>query len=126
MKQLWVSIFLLAALLAGGLLTSWGARQVQEPIALQLEQASQAGFREDWEQAEALCAAARTRWETYRNALAAIADHGPMEEIDSLFGELEVYRQAKDPALFSGLCTRLSMKARSIWESLSLSWWNLL
>ena len=126
MKHLVFSISLLLALLALGIFTSLGVQWVQEPIADQLEQAANAGFAENWEMAGSLFEKAQDRWETYRNALATIADHGPMEEIDSLFDELEFYRQAKDPALFSSLCNRLSQLAEAIGESLSFSWWNLL
>ena len=126
MKQLWLSILLLTVLLAAGIFSSLGARWVQAPVADQLDHAAQAGFSENWELAEDLFRKAQTRWETYRNALATITDHGPMEEIDSLFGQLEFYRQAKDPVLFSSLCKRLSLLTEAIAESLSFSWWNLL
>ena len=126
MKQFWIGILFLAVLLVGGIVSCAGVRWVQEPIADQLTQAAQAGFSENWELAEDLLEKAKTRWETYRNALATISDHGPMEEIDSLFGELEIYRLAQNPTLFSGLCSRLSLLCRAIAESLSLSWWNLL
>lgn len=126
MKQVWIAVFFLAVLLLGGIVSCVGVRWVQEPIAQQLEQAAQAGFSENWELAEDLLEKAQTRWHAYRHALATISDHGPMEEIDSLFGELEFYRLAKDPTLFSGLCKRLSLLCRAISESLSISWWNLL
>ena len=126
MKQLAFGILLLAALLLGGIVSSCGIRWVQAPITAQLQQAAEAGLGEDWEQADALCDAAKTRWETYRHALAAVIDHGPMEEIDSLFGEMDVLRQAKDRVLFSSLCRRVSLLTQAIGESLSLNWWNLL
>ena len=126
MKQIWFGALLLIALLLAGIVSSLGIRWVQDPIASQLEQAAQAGFCENWDRADTLCAAAHTRWETYRNALATVADHEPMEEIDSLFGELELYRRARDPVLFSGLCQRLCLLTRAVGEAHSLSWWNLL
>ncbi len=126
MKQLWFGALLLIGLLIAGFGTSFGVRWVQEPITAQLEQAAQAGFREDWEQADALFTAAHARWEKYRSALATISDHGPMEEIDSLFGELEFYRKAADPIQFPALCKRLSQLTQAIGEALYLNWQNLL
>lgn len=126
MKQLWLSVLLLTVLLAAGLFSAFCVRWVQEPISSQLEQAAQAGFLENWEEAERLFHAAQARWETYRNALASITDHRPMEEIDSLFGELESYQKARDPVEFSSLCQRLSLLTRAVGEAHSLSWWNLL
>lgn len=126
MKQLLFAIFLLILLLAVGVATMLGVRWVQAPISAQLEQAAQAGFSEDWSEAEKLCSAAQARWETYRDALAAFTDHRPMEEIDGLFGELESYKNAKDPVLFSSLCRRLSLLTQAIGEAQALSWWSLL
>lgn len=126
MKHLIFSIALLLMLLAAGIFSSLRVQWVQEPIATQLEQAAQAGFSENWELAGSLFEKAQTRWNTYRNALATVTDHGPMEEIDSLFDELEFYRRAKDPVLFSSLCGRLSQLAEAVGESLRFSWWNLL
>lgn len=126
MKQLWPGLLLLTLLLVAGIFSSLGVRWVQAPISSQLEQAAQAGFSQDWDQVEALSAAAQARWEAYRSALASIADHGPMEEIDGLFGELNIYKRAKDPVLFSSLCSRLSLLTRQIGESYALNWQNLL
>ena len=126
MKPFTFPLLLLTVLLVGGIVSSYGVQWVQEPITQGLTQAAEAGFLENWDRAEALCDAARQRWEAYRHALAAVIDHEPMEEIDSLFGEMEVLRQAKDTVLFSSLCRRLSRLTDAIGDALSLSWWNLL
>ena len=126
MKQLLFGIGLLLLLLVGGLLSSFGVRWVQAPIASQLEEAAEAGFLENWAEAEARFAAARSRWKRYNSVLASIADHGPMEEIDCLFGELEFYIRSRDPVLFAGLCSRLSQLAQALGETHLLRWWNLL
>ena len=126
MKPFAFPLLLLAALLIGGIVSSSWVRWVQEPITDGLELAAEAGALENWEQAKTLCDAARQRWEAYRHALAAVMDHRPMEEIDSLFGEMDFYRQAKNSALFSGICQRLSRMTQALGEALSFSWWNLL
>ena len=126
MKQFAFPILLLSALLIGGIVSSSWVRWVQAPISDHLEQAAEAGFQENWEQAEIFCDAARQRWEAYRHTLATVMDHRPMEEIDSLFGEMDFYRQAKDSALFSGICQRLSRMTQAMADTLSFSWWNLL
>ena len=126
MKHLWIGISLLLCLLVAGFFSSYGVQQVQKPLTAQLEQAAEASFREDWDRAEELFAAARTRWEQYRKFLAAFVEHEPMEQIDSLFRELALYQKAKDFVLFAGVCRRLSQLTEAIGEAHRLSWWNLL
>lgn len=126
MKLFWSCGLLLTLLLAAGIASSIGVRQMQSPITQQLEQATQAGTQADWEQADALFSAALARWEKYREALAAFIDHGPMEEIDSLFEELKIYIGARDSLRFSALCSRLCQLTQAIGDSHLLSWWNLL
>ena len=126
MKHLWFGSLLLCFLLALGAMVSYGVQQVQAPLTDQLEQAAEAGFSEDWVSADGFLTAARDQWEKYRTFLAAVVDHKPMEEIDSLFGELEFYQKARDSTLFSGVCQRLGQLTQAIGEAYRLSWWNLL
>ena len=126
MKHLWIGVSLLICLLVAGGISSYGVQQAQKPLTEQLEQAADMGFQEDWAQAQKHFAAAQTRWEKYRKFLAAFVDHEPMEEIDSFFGQTELYIQAKDPVLFAGVCRRLSQLTEAIGEAHRLSWWNLL
>lgn len=126
MKHLWFGALLLGCLLVAGAFSSYGVQQVQEPLTEQLEQAAQAGFSEDWILAEKLFSAARARWEKFHNSLAAIVDHEPMEQIDGLFEELEIYKEARNATLFSGVCLRLSQMTQTIGEANRLNWWNLL
>ena len=109
-----------------GAAVSYGVQQVQKPLTAQLEQAAAAGFGGDWLDAEDFLTAAREQWEKYRNFLAAVVDHKPMEEIDSLFGQVEIYQKAKDSTLFAGTCQKLGQLTQAIGEAYRLSWWNLL
>lgn len=126
MKHLWIGALLLGCLLVTGAFSSYGVQTVQNRIITQLDQAAEAGFSENWEQADEFLAAAQGQWEKYREFLATMVDHEPMEQIDSLFGELEIYQKAKDPTLFTGLCQRLNQLAQAIRDAHKLSWWNLL
>ena len=126
MKHLWIGALLLCCLLVLGAVVSYGVQQVQKPLTAQLEQAAMAGFEGDWSGAEDSLNAARDRWEKYRKFLAAVVDHKPMEEIDSLFGELEFYQKARNSTLFAGTCQKLGQLTQSIGESYRLNWWNLL
>lgn len=126
MKHLFTGALLLVCLLVAGAFSSYGVQQAQAPITAQLEQAAQAGFSEDWILAETHFSAARSRWEKYHKILATFVDHTPMEEIDGLFAELEIYKDSRDSTLFSGVCLRLCQMTQTIGEAHQINWWNLL
>ena len=121
-----IGAWLLLALLVLGVASSWGMGRFSGPIQAQVAQAGEAALAGDWENAETLARQARVRWERYRNFCAALADHEPMEHIDGLFAQLEVYRQIRDGVNFATVCAQLSQDTKAIGEAHSLTWWNLL
>lgn len=126
MKRSKIGAWLLIGLLVIGLLSSWGMVKYSEPIGEAAAEAAEAALREDWNRAEALVGQARTRWYKYWGFCAAFADHEPMENINGLFAQLEVYAQSRDPQNFAAVCAQLSEDAKAIGEAHSLKWWNLL
>ena len=126
MKRSWFGAGLLAILLALGLLTTWGMARCHDPISRDLEQAAQAALSEDWDRAAALAEQAGDRWQACWRLSAAVADHEPMEEIDSLFAQLEVYQQVRDSRAVASLCAELSQRVGNMLEAHQCSWWNLL
>ena len=91
-----------------------------------LEQAAEAALSEDWETAEALAEQTGVRWVQHRKRAAAFADHEPMEEIDALFAQLEVYRSAQDAVSFAAVCKLLSCQLQALGDAHIPTWWNLL
>lgn len=126
MKRLWIGVLILFLLLGAGIGITVFADHVHTGISDTLGQAADAALTGDWYTATELSSAARDRWDTYRKITAAIADHEPMEEIDSLFSQLEVYEKAKQAISFSACCEALSIFTKAIGESQSVSWWSLL
>lgn len=126
MKRLWVGVLILLLLLGAGIGITVFADHVHTGISDTLVQAADAALAGDWDAATTLSAAARNRWNTYRNITASIADHEPMEEIDSLFSQLEVYETTRQALSFSACCEALSVFTKAIGESQSVSWWSLL
>lgn len=126
MKRCWFGAALLAVLLIGGLITTWGMARCHMPVAEDLEQAAKAALAEDWEQEKALTGKARTQWGKYWNISATFADHKPMEEIDGLFAQLEIYEQARDPVTAAAVCAELSRRLEAMSDAHEGSWWNLL
>ncbi len=126
MKRSKIGLWLLIALLLIGVLSSFSMVRISRPIGEMMAQAAAAALREDWEYAEALAGHARARWKKYWNFCAAFADHAPMENINGLFAQLEVYAQSRDPQNFAAVCAQLSEDTLAIGEAHSLTWWNLL
>ena len=62
----------------------------------------------------------------HQKTTAAVVDHEPMEEVESLFAQLDVYLKARDPVAYCACCASLEVFARAIGESHSVSWWSLL
>ena len=126
MKRLWVGVGMLLVLMGIGVVTAASMRCVHEPVSKLLSQASQAALAEDWEQAEKLSDHAKEQWQQHWHATAALADHEPMEQIDSLFAELAVYLQTKEDVHFAACCQNLSTLTRAVGEAHAINWWNLM
>ena len=109
MKRLWVGIILLLILLAGTLAVTVAMDRIYAPMAEALE----AGDLEKAEQ----------RYGRWRQLTAAFADHGPMEEMDSLFARAEICEDAQER---KALCAELAQRARAMSNAHSPTWWNLL
>lgn len=126
MKRLWIGVVILAVLLGLGVGTTVFAVRTQEDISQNLQQASDAALRGKWAEASSLSLGAKAKWETYRKGTAAIADHEPMEEIDDLFSQMEVYLQTRQQIPFSVCCASLSVLTNAIGEAHAINWWSLL
>lgn len=96
MKRSWIGFVLLLVLLAGGIAATWGMAKCHEPIARDLENAAKTALQGDMAQGEGLMLQAREAWGRSRHLGACFADHTPMEEIDALFAEVEVYAAARE------------------------------
>ena len=126
MKRLWIGVAILSILLATGIGTTVFAVHTHTNIADNLNQASEAALRGKWEEAKALSLDAKTKWESCRNITASIADHEPMEEIDDLFSQIEVFLLTKQQIPFAVCCASLGVLAEAIGEAHAVNWWNLL
>lgn len=126
MKRLWIGITILSLLLTIGIGTTVFATRTQSDISQKLNLASEAALEGKWQEARNLSQAAKEKWESYRNATAAIADHEPMEEIDDLFSQMDVYWITQQQIPFSICCASLSVLTEAIGEAHAINWWSLL
>lgn len=126
MKRSWLGAGLLALLLLGGILSSRWLIHTHQDIAGDVEQAVEYALREDWEQATRLTRQARDSWEQCRKPSATLVDHAPLERIDTLFDQLEVYAEARETVSFAASCVQLSKEIEDLSDAHRVNWQNLL
>lgn len=124
MTRFRIGIGLLLLLLALGIEAQIAMDTLHAPAAAQLDAASQAALQGDTEASRAMADEAAARWQKYWRFTAILADHGPMEDVDSLLAQLPA--MAEDPAQFAAACAELSRRITAIADAHRWSWWNLL
>ena len=122
MKRSWIGFGILLALLALCLAVGCCLDRFQDPLTRQLDQAAAFSREDCWPQARALAEEAQSTWDRCRGAIACVADHTPMEEIDDLFAQLPSY--AGEPAEYAATCAALSRKLRAVADAHRLSLWS--
>ena len=126
MNRFWFGAALLVLLLGIGIGSSLALDALHAPISRDLTAASQEALEERWDVAADLAIRAKDRWERQRHGIAAVSSHSPMEQIDCLFAELELYLQEKEAFPFAVCCASLSAWVQALAEAHAMSWWNLL
>lgn len=126
MKRMWIGIVLLLVLLGGGLGAACAMEKAQTPVIGALSRASREALAGNWQQAGKHAAMAQAQWEDNWEAVASLADHSPMEEIDGLFAELGVFLHTREDVHFSATCARLCKQLRAMSEAHTVNWHNLL
>lgn len=126
MGRFWLGVCLLAVFLVLGLWVSYSMDDIHQSIAQTLEEASDLTLSGNLEDGKAMVRQARADWENHWHGTASVADHEPMDEIDGLFAQLEVYGKTGQSGDFAAYCARLSKLVTAVGEAHGLSWWNLL
>lgn len=126
MARGWLGVGILAVFLVLGLVLSTAADNAHMPTGALLEQAAEKTLAGDFAGGIALGLEARARWQRQWKGTAAIADHSPMDDVDALFAEMEVYARSGEPPHFAACCKELSQRLEAIADAHRLSWWNVL
>lgn len=126
MGRFWFGILLLAIFLGLGIWVNFCTDAVNQPISQALDEATELSLSGNLDEGISLARQAKEIWETHWHGIASIADHSPMDEIDGLFAQLEVYARAEQRTDFAAYCARLSKLVNAVGEAHSLNWWNLL
>ena len=126
MKRLWVGVGVLVAMLVVAIFLTVRFDQIHTPLSEDLQKASQLAMEQKWEKATALTRQARADWKEYREFIAAVADHEPLEKMEYLLDQLQVYADLRRAADFAAICVEVAALANAMVESQSLTWWNFL
>ena len=126
MTRGWFGFGILVVFLVIGFITAQVMDNVHLPTEKLLQQAAEKTLRGDFEGAIALGKEAKDRWDSHWNGTATVADHSPMDEVDSLFAEMEVYAQAEEKPHFAAVCKELSQRIQAFADAHRFSWWNIL
>ncbi len=122
----WLGAGILAVFLLLGLVISGAMDSAHLPTAELLEQAAEKTLSGDFENAVALGMEAKDRWERRWNATATVADHAPMDDVDALFGEMEIYAKTGEEPHFAACCLELSQRLQAVADAHKFSWRNVL
>lgn len=124
--RIYFGLGLLFLFLVGGLYAAGATERICTPISEQLEQACDYAFAGQIDTAGDLTRQANTQWEKHWHQLAIVADHSPMDEIDGLFAQANMYARMGSATDLSATCARISKLVDAIAEAHSLTWWNLI
>jgi hypothetical protein len=122
----WIGAAILAVFLALGFATASAMENAHYPTQQLLEQAAEATLSGDFEQGVKLGAEAKQQWQHHRNGTATVADHSPMDDVDALFAEMEIYASTEEKPHFAACCLELSRRLKAIAEAHTFRWWNVL
>jgi hypothetical protein len=125
-KRLIIGLATLSLLFTISLFVAITTDRTYKPVADLLKQASDNALSGSFEEAVSKSQRAKAMWDKHKEKTAIVADHTPMEEIDRLFTEAEIYRKAEEKPHFAACCAQLASAIRNIADAHALNLWNLL
>lgn len=126
MKRVVFGVALMLALLFGGVLAQNRMASIHGYGADLLSQAGREAQKQEWDAAQMLFYRARRSWKNNYHFTAALADHTPMEDVEALYTQLEVFAEMKEDAHFAALCMETASRLEAIADAHVLAWWNVL
>lgn len=126
MARGWLGAGILVFFLISGLVISVVMDNAHLPTCDLLAQAAEKTLNGDFDSGVTLAMAAKSRWERQWNGTATAADHSPMDDVDALFSQMEIYAQTGEEPHFAACCKELSQRLQAIAGAHKFSWWNVL
>lgn len=126
MKRFIIGLVVLSSLLIIGLLVARSTEKMYAPVVSLLEEAADTALNGDFAVAKSRSEEAKRLWDQCKKMTATVADHTPMEEIDHLFTEAEIYGKTQEIPHFAACCAQLAAMVRDMGDAHALNMWNLL
>lgn len=126
MKRFWFGVCLLLMFFLASFSLSFWMTRTHTHISNHLSQACDLSQAGDLATAGEKAREASFLWQQYRGRIATMTDHTPMEEIDSLFQELEVYLRMDEPVHFASTCARLVLLVQAVGDAHGINWQTVL
>ena len=126
MKRMWFGTVLLLILLIMGIFVTVSSNRLHSSTSQALFAAADAAEKGNWQTAAERYTLAMNRWQQRHHLVAAITDHEPMEQIDSLFAQLQPILTAQETLSFTSGCRALTVLIEAVGEAHAVNWWNLL
>ena len=122
----WFGLAILIVFLILGFVTAGVMDNAHLPTESLLAQAAEKTLSGNFEEAVALGQQAKNRWDKHWNGTATVADHSPMDDVDALFAEIEIYAATEEKPHFAAVCKELSQRIQAMAGAHRFSWWNIL
>ena len=126
MKRFIIGLITLSLLFVIGLFVAIATKEMYRPVTSLLENASHTALNGSFDAAVADAQKAQALWDKHKNKTATIADHTPMEEIDQLFTEAEIYAKSEEKPHFAACCAQLASAVQNMADAHAMNLWNLL
>lgn len=126
MARGWFGLAILIVFLIAGFVTAEVMEDAHLPTERLLAQAAEMTLKGDFEGAVALGFEAKSRWERHWDGTATVADHSPMDDVDALFAEMEIFAKTGEAPHFASVCKELSQRIQAVAGAHRFSWWNIL
>ena len=124
MKRIWFGAGLLAGLLVLGIISNSFMERTHHPQADKLSRAAKLAADGDWAAARNLYEDAKQTWDEKQLLIAALCRHEPVDRINGLFAQLEVYSETRSVTSFCSTCVDLASQLESIGKSHKLNLHN--
>ena len=114
MRQLWISVAILAGMV---LLLSWNmvhVHQLTEPMREDLSQAVAAAREEDWQKAEALTQKAQEHWQSNVSYLRFVQFHEEIDEVTVLLKEAKGFLWDREVGEYTAMSVRICGKLEAM------------
>lgn len=125
-RRFYLGLGILVLFLGLGLFVSFGLARIHEPVSETFSRAAREALDGNLSEGISLARQAESRWQKYQKATASVADHTPMDEIESLLAEMKVFAEAEDGTHFAACCAQLSRMVQSVADAHDPGWENIL